>query len=101
MGDHAQRVVRLSGESGSVSPTPVDFSFLMHAMKPTRQNAHGEVRIVDSRNFPVSNTIAAAHVIVSPGGMRELHWHQNADEWQYYIQGTGRMTVFFMSTRPL
>jgi oxalate decarboxylase len=25
--------------------------------------------------------------------MRELHWHPNADEWQYYIAGKGRMTV--------
>ena len=23
----------------------------------------------------------------------ELHWHQNADEWQYFIGGRGRMTV--------
>ena len=29
-----------------------------------------------------------------PGGMRELHWHPNADEWQYYIKGEARMTVF-------
>ena len=28
------------------------------------------------------------------GGMRELHWHPNTDEWQYYIQGIGRMGVF-------
>ena len=28
------------------------------------------------------------------GAMRELHWHPNNDEWQYYIQGSGRMTVF-------
>jgi oxalate decarboxylase len=26
--------------------------------------------------------------------MRELHWHPNADEWQYYISGRARMTVF-------
>jgi oxalate decarboxylase len=26
--------------------------------------------------------------------MRELHWHPNADEWQYYISGKARMTVF-------
>ena len=26
--------------------------------------------------------------------MRELHWHPNADEWQYYISGQARMTVF-------
>ena len=26
--------------------------------------------------------------------MRELHWHPNGDEWQYYLEGEGRMTVF-------
>jgi oxalate decarboxylase len=26
--------------------------------------------------------------------MREMHWHPNNDEWQYYIEGSGRMTVF-------
>lgn len=26
--------------------------------------------------------------------MRELHWHPNNDEWQYYLTGTARMTVF-------
>jgi len=32
---------------------------------------------------------------LTAGGIRVLHWHQNADEWQYYVQGQGRMTVFF------
>jgi oxalate decarboxylase len=54
---------------------------------------------VDSRVFQASNSVAAAHVIVHPGGIREMHWHQNADEWQYYIQGKGRMTVFAASGR--
>ena len=31
---------------------------------------------------------------VAPKAMREIHWHPNADEWQYYLSGTGRMTVF-------
>ena len=26
--------------------------------------------------------------------MRELHWHPRADEWQYYMEGEARMTVF-------
>ena len=56
--------------------------------------AGGNVLIVDSSNFPASKTIATAIVEVEPGGMRELHWHPNADEWQYYIQGEARMTVF-------
>jgi oxalate decarboxylase len=54
----------------------------------------GRVRIVDSSNFPASTRIAAALVEVDPGGMREMHWHPNADEWQYYISGQARMTVF-------
>lgn len=33
--------------------------------------------IVDSRNFPVSKTIAATIVSLEPGGLRELHWHPN------------------------
>lgn len=75
--------------------SPVKFSFSLSKMAPTYSSKSGAVRIVDTRNFPVSNTIAAAHVVVKPGGLRELHWHQNADEWQYYIQGSARMTVFF------
>jgi oxalate decarboxylase len=29
--------------------------------------------------------------------MRELHWHPNTDEWQYWIEGQGRMGVFAVS----
>jgi oxalate decarboxylase len=63
-------------------------------MKPTKQTKSGEVRIVDSNNFKVATQIAAAIVTVKPGGLRELHWHPSADEWQYYFGGKGRMTVF-------
>jgi len=31
---------------------------------------------------------------LKPGGLRELHWHPNEDEWQYYVSGQGGMTVF-------
>lgn len=85
--------------AGSEGPSPVAFHFEMSKMTPTKRTKSGEVRIVDSRNFPVSAAIAAAHVIVKPGGLRELHWHQNADEWQYYVQGKGRMTVFFTGAK--
>jgi oxalate decarboxylase/phosphoglucose isomerase-like protein (cupin superfamily) len=42
----------------------------------------------------LATTVAAALVEVEPGALRELHWHPNADEWQYYLAGSGRMTVF-------
>jgi oxalate decarboxylase len=70
------------------------FTFKLRSMAPTQSTGMGEARIVDSRNFPVSQKIAAALVTVKPGGVRELHWHPNASEWQFYIQGSGRMTVF-------
>lgn len=72
---------------------PLSFSHRLLAQEPLVFPG-GTVRIVDSTNFPISLTVAAALVEVKPGGMRELHWHPNADEWQYYISGTGRMTVF-------
>ena len=61
-------------------------------MPPTKSTKGGEVRIVDSSNFKVSTT-AMAMVTLHPGGLRELHWHPNASEWQYYIRGRGKMTV--------
>jgi oxalate decarboxylase len=69
------------------------FLFKASAMKPTRVRAGGEVRIIDNKNFPVTN-IASAIVRLKPGGLRELHWHPLSDEWQYYVSGKGRMTVF-------
>lgn len=58
------------------------------------QSPGGCVRILDSQNFPACKTVAAALVEVEPGGMREIHWHTNEDEFQYYISGEARMTVF-------
>jgi oxalate decarboxylase len=75
---------------------PQRFSHRMLAQAPIRTKS-GTVRITDTRIFPVSKTIAAALVEVEPGGLREMHWHPNTDEWQYYIQGQARMGVFATS----
>jgi oxalate decarboxylase len=72
----------------------IEYTFKMEAMAPTRRTTGGEIRIVDSHNFPVAKNVAAALNIIKPGGMRELHWHPNASEWQFYMAGKGRMTVF-------
>jgi oxalate decarboxylase len=71
-----------------------DFAFRTLQTPPTKRSRGGEVRIIDSRTFKAAANIASAIVTVKPGGIRELHWHQNADEWQYFISGKGRMTVF-------
>ena len=73
-------------------PVPNTFAHRMTAQAPLRMPG-GTVRITDTRNFQASKTIASALVELEPGGLRELHWHRN-DEWQYYLEGEGRMTVF-------
>jgi oxalate decarboxylase len=75
---------------------PQVFSHRMLAQDPIRTKG-GTVRIADSGNFPASKGIAAALAEIEPGAMRELHWHPNTDEWQYYIEGQGRMGVFASS----
>jgi oxalate decarboxylase len=80
------------GNNTGVPPNP--FTFGLGSSTPVRQSDAGEVRIADSKNFVVSKNVAAALVTVRPGGVREMHWHPNADEWQYYLKGKGRMTVF-------
>jgi oxalate decarboxylase len=71
------------------APVPNTFSHRLLQQEPNRM-AGGSVRIADSTNIPASKTIAAALVELEPGGLRELHWHPNSDEWQYYIEGEGR-----------
>jgi len=80
--------------AGSMGASPQDFAFRTTQPAVMKRTKGGEVRIIDSTKFKVSTTIAAAIVTVHPGGIRELHWHPNADEWQYFISGKGRMTVF-------
>src|SRR5258706_1710876 len=79
---------------GSPVASPTQNTFKLKSMAPTRSTKLGEVPIVDSRNFPL-NKVAAALVTLKPGGLRELHWHPNSSEWQFWIAGKGRMTVFF------
>jgi oxalate decarboxylase len=82
-----------SDKTTGATAAPQSFSHRMLAQQPIKTKG-GAVRITDSSVFPVSTTIAAALVEVDPGGMRELHWHPNTDEWQYYIEGQARMGVF-------
>jgi oxalate decarboxylase len=70
------------------------FTFSLRSSKLTKETKGGQAWIADSSNFTVSSTVAAALVTVRPGGLREMHWHPNADEWQYYIKGKARMGIF-------
>jgi oxalate decarboxylase len=70
------------------------FIFPLGPSRPFKSSDTGSIQVADSSNFKVSTAVSAALVTVRPGGIREMHWHPNADEWQYYIKGKARMTVF-------
>ncbi|KAL4248726.1 RmlC-like cupin domain superfamily protein [Abortiporus biennis] len=85
--DNAQAPKSPTGEI----PSPFTFPF---SQMPATQYSGGTAKIVDSKTFNVSTTIAAAEVTVDPGAMRELHWHPTQDEWTFFLEGEGRMSLF-------
>jgi oxalate decarboxylase len=85
-----------SDKIAGAAPVSLSLSHKMLAQQPIKTKS-GTVRITDTSLFPASKTISAALVEVQPGGMRELHWHPNTNEWQYYIEGQARMGVFAAS----
>lgn len=86
----------LEDDRNNVTRSKHRFTHRMLEQEPVKFPG-GEVRITDSSNFPVSKTTAAAHVIIQPGGLREMHWHPNADEWSFFLRGHARITIFAAS----
>ena len=80
-------------EPGSLNAPPLTHRYRLLAQAP-EPFPGGEMRIASEVEFPISSTMTGALLTIAPGGMRELHWHPNAVEWQYYLTGTGSMTVF-------
>ena len=78
---------------GTLNPGTLTHRYRLLAQRPETYPG-GTNRLVSQREFPISTTITGALMRIKPGGMRELHWHPNADEWQYYIGGRARMSVF-------
>jgi oxalate decarboxylase len=80
------------------APGTLDSGALTHRYRLLAQRPDtypgGTIRLVSEREFPISTTMTGAIMRIKPGGLRELHWHPNADEWQYYISGRARMGVF-------
>jgi oxalate decarboxylase len=80
--------------TGAAGAPPNPFTISLGSSAPHSQTKGGTVQIADSSNFKVSTTVASALVTMRPGALRQMHWHPNADEWQYYIKGKARMGVF-------
>ncbi len=77
----------------SLEPSQLNHKFRLGAA-PLLTFEGGTERLVSQQQFPISSTITGVLLTLKPGGLRELHWHPNADEWQYYIKGRSEIGVF-------
>lgn len=84
----------------SQNPPPLTHRFSLGAKIPESVNG-GSFNLVSQKEFPISSTMSGAILKLKPLAIREMHWHPNADEWQYYIKGRARMTVFGSEGRKI
>ena len=80
------------------SPAPLSgnelpsFSFAMSTVEPKPFDG-GWAKEATVKEFPVSEKLAGVEMQFAPGALRELHWHANAAEWGYVIEGQCRITT--------
>jgi oxalate decarboxylase len=63
-----------------------------YAMARNRVLSGGWAREVTVRELPVATEIAGVDMRLTPGGIRELHWHKEV-EWAYMIAGSCRVSL--------
>ncbi|MBS3649716.1 cupin domain-containing protein [Pseudaminobacter sp. 19-2017] len=78
---------------GSQASGPLTHRYRLEAQQP-QTFAGGAINLASATEFPLSANMTGAVMRLKPGALREMHWHPNADEWQYYLKGRARMSVF-------
>lgn len=84
---------------GGVKPPPLAHKHALLSQKPHETFRGGREWRVEAKDFPISSTMTGVILELAPGALRELHWHPNADEWQYLLDGTVRVTLFGSRSR--
>jgi oxalate decarboxylase len=79
--------------SGELQETQTKHKFSL-GKAPIERYEGGWIRRATQKEFPINGTLTSVLQELNPGAVRELHWHPNADEWQYIISGRGRINVF-------
>jgi oxalate decarboxylase len=79
---------------GNLRLPPHSHRYRLLAQEPHSIHMGGREWRVGADLFPVSQTMTGVVLDLEPGGLRELHWHPNADEWQYLSEGSVSVTLF-------
>lgn len=69
------------------------FKLELQSINPQVRNKGGWVKMSNSFLFPSLDGLAAYSLLLAPKGAREPHWHPNAAELNFLIQGNARITL--------
>jgi oxalate decarboxylase len=91
-------------ESAFQNPPPTDVNgmpqfWASFNLAPKRIQNGGWARQITSDDFKISSTIAGVNMRLGRNGVRELHWHQQA-EWAIVTYGNCRITILDQDGRP-
>ncbi len=69
-------------------------TFNLESIRPQAVLDGGTRAIANKDNFPMLNGMSLYSLRLGSGGVREPHWHPNADELGYCLAGKALMTIF-------
>jgi len=73
----------------------MSISHLFHSSDAFIQQTEGGKRIVANKsNFPILQGMSFYRLILNPHAVREPHWHANADELGYCLQGQILISIY-------
>ncbi|TEY39081.1 hypothetical protein BOTCAL_0468g00110 [Botryotinia calthae] len=94
-GTPAPSNISTQNQTSAAGPVPQKNSYTYHFSQQAPYTVPGgSVKIIDTTTFPIASNFAAALVTIQPGAMRELHWHLTSDEWNYFLAGSARITIY-------
>lgn len=87
-------IAKPSSTSAPASPNPLPaFRFALED-QAGKVVPGGSAKQVTAAELPISQDLAGVSMWLDPGAVRELHWHANAAEWGYVVEGSVRVTLF-------
>jgi oxalate decarboxylase len=79
---------------GPLRSPPSTHKYRLLSQEPDAVFKGGKEWRVGTDKFPIATTMTGLILELEPGALRELHWHPNADEWQYVVTGDITVTMF-------
>jgi len=67
---------------------------LLRDPKAARDFEGGTFRLATVDEFPASKRMSGGLMVINKAKQRNLHWHVDANEWQYYLRGKGQVALF-------